>query len=64
MHGFIAFTKKKDLVLSEEISDAKWVPAIKAPETMFPDKPGGPLYEVYHRFIKERKIEDSSNEVK
>jgi NAD+ diphosphatase len=59
MHGFIAYTKKNDLVLSEEISAADWVPALDAPKTMFPDKPGGPLYEVYHKFLKMRGLEES-----
>lgn len=56
MHGFISFAKKRDLILSEEISEACWVPALEATKTMFPDKPGGPLYEVYHRFLKERGL--------
>ncbi len=52
MHGFIGFAKKKELVLSKEIDAARWVPVYEAAETMFPDKPGGPLYEVYHKFLK------------
>lgn len=57
MHGFIGFAKKKDLVLSEEINGASWVPVSEAPLTLFPDKPGGPLYEVYHRFLGMRGLE-------
>ena len=59
MHGFIGFAKKKDLVLSEEIDGASWVPAAKATDSMFPDKPGGPLYEVYHKYLGMRGSESS-----
>ncbi|WP_417081002.1 hypothetical protein [Mobilibacterium timonense] len=48
MHGFIGFTHKTELQLSEEVDSAEWVPALEAPKIMFPDKPGVSLYEVYH----------------
>ncbi len=57
MHGFIGFAKKKELVLSEEIEDAEWIPALEAPMSMFPDNPGGPLYEVYHTYLRLKGFE-------
>ena len=58
MHGFIGFAHKQELVLSEEIDSAEWIPALQAPNTMFPGWPGLALYEVYHKFLRMRKLEN------
>lgn len=55
LHGFIGFAARKELKLSEEISGAEWIPALEAPEKFFPDKPGGALYEVYHKYLKNHR---------
>ncbi len=57
LHGFIGYTPKCGLRLSEEISSAEWVPALEAPAHFFPDSPGGALYEVYHQFLRMRGME-------
>lgn len=58
LHGFIAYAEKRDLCLSEEINAAEWVPAAEAESRMFPDPPGGALYEVYHQFLRMRGLEE------
>ena len=58
MHGFIGFAHKQPLVLSQEIDAAEWVPALEAQKTLFPVGPGVALYEVYHKFLRMRKLED------
>lgn len=50
MHGFLGCAKKKDLVLSEEIETACWVPADKAPSIMFPDHPGNTAAALYRLY--------------
>ena len=57
LHGFIAYAPKREIRLSEEISAAEWVPALDAGQKMFPDPPGGGLYEVYHQFLRMRGLE-------
>lgn len=52
MHGFIGFASKTDFKLSGEVDFAEWVPARKAPETMFPDKPGNAMHPIYRRYLK------------
>lgn len=52
MHGFIGFTSKKEFQLSTEVNSAEWVHALKAPETMFPDKPGNAMYPIYRKYLK------------
>ena len=52
MHGFIGFAHKADLVLSEEVDSAEWVPAEDVPKTLFPDSPGNAAYAVYREFMK------------
>lgn len=56
MHGFVAYADKCDLVLSQEIDSAQWVPAKEAPETMFPDGPGNAAYGIYRHFLKMRGL--------
>ena len=58
MHGFIGFARKRELVLSEEIDSAEWVPAREAESVMFPGGPGLAIYEVYHRFLRMRGLEE------
>lgn len=56
MHGYVGFTHKCELVLSEEIDSAEWVPYEEAPKTMFPDSPGNALYAVYRKFLEMRNF--------
>jgi len=51
MHGFVGFTHKQELKLSEEVDAAEWIFAPEAEKNLFPDKPGGALYEVYHKLL-------------
>lgn len=52
MHGFIGFASKADFRLSSEVDSAVWVSALKAPETMFPDRPGNAMYPIYRKYLK------------
>lgn len=52
MHGFIGFAAKRDFLLSSEVDSAEWVPALKAPETMRPDRPGNVMYPIYRKYLK------------
>lgn len=52
MHGFIGCAKKKELVLSQEVNRADWVPAEKAVELMFPDMPGNAMHPIYRQYMK------------
>ncbi len=52
MHGFIGFTQKSDFILSNEVDSAEWCDALKAPETMFPDRPGNAMYPIYRKYLK------------
>lgn len=55
MHGFIAFTKKKDLVKSSEIDDAKWVKKDEVKNILIPDDPGNYGYKIYRMFINGKR---------
>ena len=57
MHGYVGYAKKQELVLSEEIDSAEWVPYQEAPKTMHPDRPGNALYVVYRKFLQIRGFE-------
>lgn len=57
MHGFLGFVHKKELKLSKEVDSAQWVPALEAPETMYPDFPGNSMYAIYRRFLKSRGLD-------
>ena len=52
MHGYVAYTPKCELVLSEEISSAKWVSYDRAPETMYPDRPGNAMWVLYRKYLE------------
>ena len=58
MHGFIGFAHKKAFQLSEEVDSAEWVPALEAPKTMFPDRPGNALHPIYRKFLKKRGLSE------
>ncbi|MBO4302429.1 NUDIX domain-containing protein [Methanosarcinaceae archaeon] len=58
MHGFIGFTHKAELKLSEEVDSAEWVPAQEAPKTMYPDMPGNSAYAIYRLFLKMRGLSE------
>ena len=51
VHGFIATVKKREFRLSSEVDAARWVTAMDAPQTMFPDKDGNAMYPIYRQFI-------------
>lgn len=59
MHGFIGFTHKKALQISEELDSAEWVSALEAPKTMFPDGPGNSIYPIYRKFLKMRGLSET-----
>lgn len=52
MHGFVAFTKKADFKLSQEVDDAIWVPYKEAPTKMFPERPGNTQYPIYRKYLE------------
>ncbi len=56
MIGFIGFAKKSDFVLSGEVDSAQWVPAMEAPLTMFPDRPGNTMHPIYRQYLKMRGL--------
>ncbi|BBF42517.1 NADH pyrophosphatase [Lachnospiraceae bacterium KM106-2] len=55
MHGFLAYARKCDLVLSSEVDSASWVPAKEAPAYMFPDSPGNAASAIYKKYIKKKQ---------
>lgn len=52
MHGFLAYTPKAELVLSDEIDSAEWIPATEATKTLFPDAPGNAAYAIYKIYME------------
>ncbi|MGN0613084.1 MAG: NAD(+) diphosphatase [Porcipelethomonas sp.] len=56
MHGFIGYAKKTDFILSSEVDSAEWVKALKAPEKMFPDRPGNVMHPLYRKYLNEIKV--------
>ncbi len=57
MHGYIGYAEKTDLVLSSEISSAKWVPHHEVPANMLPDFPGNAAVTVFRQFVSSRGLE-------
>lgn len=52
MHAYIGYAEKCKFTLSEEVEDARWVPAADAKRYMFPDGEGNNwnfLYKIYMR---------------
>lgn len=59
MRGFIGFASGADFRLSGEVDSAAWVPALKAPETMFPDRPGNAaMHPIYRKYLKMTGLSD------
>ena len=57
MHGFLAFTHKKDLVLSPEVDSAEWTPIADVDKVLVPDAPGNTARKIYRRFLEYRGIQ-------
>lgn len=57
MHGFIAYSPKCELNLSQEVDSAQWVPALDAPKTMFPDGPQNSAFAIYKKYLKNRGLQ-------
>ena len=56
MHGFIGFTHKAPLNISEELDSAEWVPALDVPKTLYPDHPENTAYTLYRKFLQLRGL--------
>lgn len=58
MHGFIGYAQKQDMILSEEVDAAEWVPIDKAPGLMYPDSPGNAQYGTYRVYLEKNAQRD------
>lgn len=56
MHGFIGFAKKKDFVLSSEVDNAIWVPALDIVDKIFPEKPGNAMFALYRHYLHQLSL--------
>ena len=56
MHGFLAFTHKKELTLSPEVDSAEWTPLADVDKVLVPDAPGNTARKIYRRFLKYKGI--------
>lgn len=56
LHGFIAYSPKSELNLSQEVDDAKWISVLDAPKYMFPESPGNAAYGIYRKYLKKLQI--------
>ena len=54
MHGFIGRVKKQEIVRSQEVDEALWVPCEEAPKYMYPDSPGNAQQGTYRIFMSRR----------
>lgn len=61
MHGFIGYTPKCDLTLSQEVDSAEWVPALDVPKTLFPVSPNNSAYAIYRLFLKKQGLTRENN---
>lgn len=52
MHGFIGCAKRKEFVLSEEVDNAIWVPALDIVDKIFPEKPGNAMFALYRQYLE------------
>lgn len=43
---------KKKFVLSGEVDDAIWVPALEIEDKIFPDRPGNIMFPLYRQYLK------------
>ena len=57
LHGYIGFAYKQPLVLSPEVDEAAWVPALQAKARMYPDRPGNAAAGVYRRYLQMRGLQ-------
>jgi len=53
MHGYVGYAKKCELVLSEEVDEAEWVPVKDAQPLMFPDTPDNVMHHLYRKYLKD-----------
>lgn len=61
MHAFIGYAPKCELKISKELDSAEWVPALEAPNTLAPERPGSCVYHIYRQYLKmleERKCHE------
>lgn len=56
MHGFIGYAKKQDFVLSDEVDEAIWVPALEIADKIFPEQPGNSMYPLYRQYLRGQKL--------
>lgn len=56
MHGFIGYAKKKEFVLSSEVDDAIWVPALDIVDKIFPERPGNTMFALYRQYLEKLNI--------
>lgn len=52
MHGFIGYAKRKEFVLSNEVDNAIWVPALDIVDKIFPEKPGNAMFALYRQYLE------------
>lgn len=52
MHGFLGYAKRKEFVLSDEVDNAIWVPAVDIVDKIFPEKPGNAMFALYRQYLK------------
>lgn len=55
MHGFIGYAPKCDLVRSQEVDEAVWVPAPQVGGLIFPDSPGNAAFAIYKKYMASKK---------
>jgi hypothetical protein len=56
MLGFIAYTKKQEFILSNEVDLARWVKDIDVYKTLFPDCEGNAAFATYKEYLKKKNI--------
>lgn len=61
MHGFLAYSPKCDLVLSQEVDSAEWVTADAVPLFIFPDSPGNAAFAIYRNYMKNKRFNIKKN---
>ncbi len=52
MHGFIGYAKRKEFVLSNEVDNAIWVPALDIVDKIFPEKPENAMFALYRQYLE------------
>lgn len=56
MHAFLAYHPKCALRLSEEVNEARWIPAVEAHKYLFPERPGNAAFALLRLFLKKRGL--------